>query len=65
MFEGAAECFISDKTRTARILNGFKSDPFYTNLVGIQIFNMIGILAEKFKDTCLKPYYKIKINMFS
>ena len=65
MFEGAAECFLSDKTRTAGNLNGFKNDPFYTNLVGIQIFNMISILAQKFKDTCLKPYYKIKNNMFS
>ena len=30
---GAAERFISDKTRISSVLNSFKNDPFYVNLV--------------------------------
>ena len=31
--QGAAERFIPDKSRIASVLNSFKNDPFYTNLV--------------------------------
>ena len=30
---GAAERFIADKARIARVLNSLKNDPFYTHLV--------------------------------
>ena len=32
---GEAERFISDKARTARFLNGFKNDPFYTHFISL------------------------------
>ena len=32
---GEAEWFISDKARTASVLNGFKNDPFYTHLISL------------------------------
>ena len=39
---GAAERFISDKTRNASVFNSFKNDPFYTYLVTFheRIFNI-------------------------
>ena len=32
---GEAERFISDKARTASVLDGFKSYPFYTHLISL------------------------------
>ena len=32
---GEAERFISDKARTASVLNGFKNDAFYTHLISL------------------------------
>ena len=32
---GEDERFISDKARTASVLDGFKSDPFYTHVISL------------------------------
>ena len=32
---GEAERFISDKARIASVLDGFKSDPFYTHVISL------------------------------
>ena len=32
---GEDERFISDKARTASVLDGFKNDPFYTHLISL------------------------------
>ena len=40
---GAAERYIPDKARIASVLNSFKNDPFYTNLVTLftkEVFNI-------------------------
>ena len=46
--EQTPECFISDKARTASVLNGLKNDPSY-EFIGEVILKLNVVWAEKIK----------------
>ena len=63
---GVAECFYSDKTRTASFLNGFKNIPQKARLLGVQTKVQIGRenisikKKEKKNKLCLISILSIK-----